>query len=267
MAFEELKKSQGVMWGSGPFEKVEAGIADMHGSIAEAIGPHQGRTWLDIGCGTGGVSVSAAASGATVTGVDLAPNLIATARERARESGMDIRYEVGDVEKLDFDEASFGIVTSSVGAMFAPDQEAAARELTRVCEPGGKLAISAWRPDGGVGDFFNFMRRFQPAPSPNQGVGNPLDWGREEHVQDLLGEGFELEFQELDSRFEIESGVDYWELFSHAFGPTRVLAESMNEADRADFRESFIEWAERDRDGEAIRQSRTYLLTTGTRRS
>lgn len=134
--FEELKKSQSVMWGSGPFEKVEV-------SIVEAVGPHGGRAWLDIGCGTGGVSVPAAASGAAVTGVDLAPNLIATARERAEESGMDIRYQVGDVENLDFGDADFGTVTSSVGAIFAPDQKAAAREMTRVCQPGGRLAISS----------------------------------------------------------------------------------------------------------------------------
>jgi len=266
MAFEELKKSQSAMWGSGPFEKIETSIADMHTSVAEAAGPHRDRAWLDIGCGTGGVSMIAAASGARVTGVDLAPDLIATATRRAEESGLDISYEVGDVENLGFDDAGFGTVTSSVGAMFAPDQQAAAREMARVCGPGGRLSLSAWRPDGGVGMFFDFMRDFQSA-APTEGVGNPLDWGREAHVRDLLGDSFDLDFEERDSPFEIESGVHYWNLFSHAFGPTRTLADSMDEADRAQFRDSFIEWAERDRDGDAIRQSRTYLLISGTRRA
>ena len=132
MAFEDLKKSQGQMWGSGPFEEVEASIADMHERVFEAAGPHDGRTWLDVGCGTGGVSVLAAADGAEVTGVDLAPNLIETATRRAKETGINATYEVGDVEALDFPEGAFEIVTSSVGAIFAPDHAATAAELARI---------------------------------------------------------------------------------------------------------------------------------------
>jgi SAM-dependent methyltransferase len=264
MAFEELKNSQSEMWGAGPFEEVEASIADMHERIVDSIGPDEGRAWLDIGCGTGGVSALAAAGGADVTGVDLAPNLIETATRRARERGMDVSYQVGDVEDLDFPDAAFGIVTSSVGAIFAPDQEAAAREMARVCAPGGRLVLTAWRPDGGVGRFFRFMRHFQPKPPP-EGVGNPLDWGREQHAEQLLGGAFELEFEEFDSPFEAASGEHYWDLFSRAFGPTRVLAESMDEEHHAEFREAFIAWAGQDRDGDRIRQSRTYLQITGTR--
>ncbi len=265
MAFEDLKKTQGEVWGSGPFEEVEASIADMHERIFDAIGPHAGRAWLDVGCGTGGVSALAAGDGADVTGVDLAPNLIETATRRAQENRLDAGYQVGDVESLGFANGTFGIVTSSVGAMFAPDQAAAAAELARVCAPGGCLVLSAWRPDGGVGEFFLFMRQFQPPPLP--GVGNPLDWGQEQHVQELLGGAFDLSFEEFDSPFEIASGEEYWELFSRAFGPTRVLAESMDDERRATFREAFINWAEQDRDGDSIRQSRTYLLTTGVRRT
>ncbi len=265
MAFEDLKKSQGQMWGSGPFEEVEASIADMHERVFEAAGPHDGRTWLDVGCGTGGVSVLAAADGAEVTGVDLAPNLIETATRRAKETGINATYEVGDVEALDFPEGAFEIVTSSVGAIFAPDHAATAAELARICAPEGRLALSAWRPDGGVGEFFLFMRQFQPPPPP--GVGNPLDWGQEQHVGELLGGAFDLSFEEFDSPFEIASGEEFWELFSRAFGPTRVLAESMDDERRAEFRDAFIEYAEGDRDGDMIRQSRTYLLTKGIRRS
>ena len=265
MAFEDLKKTQGSMWGAGPFEQVEASLADMHGRVFDRVGPHDGRPWLDIGCGTGGVSALAAADGADVTGVDLAPNLIETATRRAQVGGLSVTYEVGDVEDLEFDDGAFGIVTSSIGAMFAPDQKTAASEIARVCAPGGSLTLTAWRPDGGVGRFFKLMREFQPQPPP-EGVGNPLDWGREQHVQDLLGDFFELEFEELDSPFEIASGEEFWELYSHAFGPTRVLAESLDDERRSEFRQTFIEFAEQERDGDAIRQSRTYLQIGGTRR-
>lgn len=264
MAFEQLKEFQGAMWGSGPFEEIEALIADMHDALIERLAPQPGESWLDVGCGTGGVTTRAARAGATVTGVDLAPALIETARRRAAEQGLEITYETGDAEDLSFDDGSFEVVSSSVGVMFAPDHAAAAGELARVCAPGGRLGITAWRPDGGIGEFFGFMRQFQPPPP--EGAGNPLEWGREEHVTELLGDAFELEFVELDSPHEAESGEAEWELFSHAFGPLRTLADSMSEEDRARFREAFIEFAEQNRDGDKIVQSRTYLLTTGRRR-
>lgn len=264
MSFEDLKEFQGQMWGAGPFEEVEVHIADMHDALVGALAPEPGESWLDLACGTGAVAMRAAAGGAETTGIDLAPVLVETARRRADEAGLTIDYETGDCENLRFGDGSFDIVSSSVGVMFAPDQETAAAELGRVCAPGGRLGLTTWRPDGGVGEFFKFMRQFQP-PMP-EGIGNPLDWGREEHLQDLLCDSFELEFKELDTPFEVESGEKFWDLFSRAFGPTKVLADSMDEADREKFRQAVIDFVERERDGDMIRQSRTYLLTTGTRR-
>lgn len=264
MAFEQLKEFQGAMWGSGPFEEIESLIADMHDALVECLAPQPGESWLDVGCGTGGVTSRVARAGADVTGVDLAPALIDTARRRAGEEGLEITYEVGDAEDLSFDDGSFEVVSSSVGVMFAPDHAAAAGELARVCAPGGRLGITAWRPDGGVGKFFDFMRQYQPPPP--EGAGNPLEWGREEHVSELLGDGFELEFAERDSVLEIESGEAMYEIFSRAFGPVRTLVGAMEPEQRESFREAFIAFAEQDRDGDKLVQSRTYLLTTGRRR-
>lgn len=263
MDFDQLKQAQGRMWGSGPFEEMEANLADMHDALVASIGPKPDEAWLDLGCGTGGVASRAAAAGAKVTGVDLAPALIETARRRAAEAGLEIEYEVGDAEDLRFDDGAFNAITSSVGVIFAPRHQVAAAELARVCAPGGRIAISAWRPDGGVGDFFRFMRGYQP-PVP-EGVGNPLDWGVEENARSLLGQSFDLEIQTLDSPFLTESGEAMWDLMSRAFGPTRTLAASMDDSARAEFREAFIEFAEKDREGEVVRQSRTYLLIQGRR--
>jgi SAM-dependent methyltransferase len=263
MAFAELKEFQGKMWGSGPFEEIEALISDMHETLVEALGPRDGESWLDVGCGTGGVTTRAAHGGAEVTGVDLAPALIDTARNRAADDGLDITYEVGDAEDLTFEDASFEVVSSSVGVMFAPDH--AAGELARVCAPGGRLGITAWRPDGGVGKFFLWMRQFQPPPP--EGVGIPLAWGTEEHVTELLGDAFDLEFAEHDSVLEIESGEAMYDKFAHAFGPVRTLIDNMEPKRREEFRTAFIAFAEEDRVGDKLVQSRTYLLTTGRRKS
>ncbi len=136
MSFEDLKKFQGQMWGAGPFEEIEVHISDMHDALVGGLGPQPGDTWLDVACGTGAVASAAARAGADVTGVDLAPALIETARRRSKEAGLEVDYETGDCENLRFQDGSFDVVSSSVGIMFAPDQRTTAAELARVCAPG-----------------------------------------------------------------------------------------------------------------------------------
>ena len=130
MAYEELKQRQSVMWGNGPYQRITETITDIHEVVVERLAPESGDRWLDLACGTGAVAERAAAAGARVTGLDLAPVLIETAKERAAELGLEIDYVVGDVERLAFADASFDKVSSACGIMFAPDHEAAARSAT-----------------------------------------------------------------------------------------------------------------------------------------
>jgi len=266
MPFEELKQRQSKMWGSGPFELVADKIADVHELVAERIEPQPGEQMLDLACGTGGVSEIAARAGARVTGVDFAPELIETAKRRADERGLDVEYEVGDAERLRFDDASFDAVASSFGIMFAPDHAAAAGELARVTRPGGRIALACWTPEGSIGDMFRMTAQFQPGPPP-PGAGAPLEWGREEHVRSLLGDTFELRFENVVSvMIETESAEAVWELFSRAFGPIRTLVDTL-EPDRVEeLHRAFVDFHERYREGDEVRMPREYLLTLGTRR-
>lgn len=265
MAFEELKERQRVMWGSGPFERIEAIIADMHERVVQRLRPQPGERWLDVGCGTGGVAALAARAGADVTGIDLAPALVETARGRAAADGIPCRYEVGDAEQLPYEDASFDVVASTVGAMFAPDQGAVASEFARVLRPGGRLAFTAWRPEGGGGDLFRLLAPFQPPPP--EGVPSPLEWGREEHVRALLGDAFALEIEEHDSPYTPASGEEAWELFATAFGPLRTLVDALPPERVDELRRVFVAYHEEQRgDDGAIRVSRRYLLVLGTRR-
>ena len=100
MAFEELKSKQSVMWGTGPYQNITETIVDIHERVIERLDPQPGLKWLDLACGTGAVAELAAGQGADVTGVDLAPGLIETAKERAKERGLNIDYRVGDCENL-----------------------------------------------------------------------------------------------------------------------------------------------------------------------
>jgi SAM-dependent methyltransferase len=233
MAYEELKQRQSVMWGDGPYQRITETIADIHERVVERLRPAPGDRWLDLACGTGAVAERAAAAGARVTGLDLAPVLIETARQRAAERGI----------------------------MFAPDHEAAARELARVTRPGGQIALANWTPTGGLARMFDVMAPYLPAPPPS----SPFGWGEASRVRELLGDSFELTFEQHVSTLRIPSGEDYWELFSSSYGPTKTLADSLGER-RRELRRDWVDFFESTyrRNGEIV-HAREYLLALGTR--
>jgi SAM-dependent methyltransferase len=129
MGFEQLKEQHSAMWGSAPFERVSDSISSMHDHLVDRLAPSPGDRWLD-----------------------LAPALIETARSRAAEEGLPVRFEVGDAERLPYGDGSFDVVSSAVGVMFAPDHGAVAAELARVCRPGARLGLACWRPEGHASD-------------------------------------------------------------------------------------------------------------------
>jgi SAM-dependent methyltransferase len=264
MPFEELKERHAVVWGAGPYQGITETIKDIHQAVIDRLDPRPGHRLLDLACGTGAAAELAATRGADVVGVDIAPVLIEQARQRAAERGLEIEYLVGDAEALGLDSASFDLVASTCGVMFAPDHEAVARELARVTKRDGRVGLVCWTPDSGLAQMFQVMRPFQPAPPP--GVGNQFDWGREDYVSDLLGRDFELEFAHGDSVLEADSGESVWQLFSTEYGPTKTLAESLDDERREELRRNFVELHEASRVDGGLRFSRTYLLTVGTRR-
>ena len=264
MAFAELKARQSVIWGNGPYERVTNTIRDIHELVIERVDPKPGERVLDAATGTGAVAILAAKRGADVTGQDLAPVLIETARQRAAEEGVTVQFEVGDAEAMTYDDATFDAVTSTCGVMFAPDHEAIAGELARVTKPGGRLALACWTPEGGLGQMFKMMRPFQPPPAP--GAGSPFAWGTEEHVRELLGNAFDLELEEQVSDLKVASGEEYWRLFSSSYGPTKSAAEALDADRREEFHKTWVEFFEGQREGDRVVHHRQYLLTLGTRK-
>jgi ubiquinone/menaquinone biosynthesis C-methylase UbiE len=261
MAFEQLKERQSNVWGSAPFENVADSIADVHEAVVEAAGELDGRRLLDVASGTGELSAIAARRGADVVGVDFAPVLVETAQRQFP----DIDFRVGDAENLDFEDASFDVVTSTFGAMFAPDQERAAGELARVTRPGGTLVMANWTPEGAIGEMFRLTARF--APPPPEGAGVPVEWGRLERAEELLGDAFDLRTEKRFSTFEAESGEAAWQLFVASFGPVKTLAASLDDDRREEFHRAWVDMFEQDyRVGDKIVNPREYLLVSGTRR-
>ena len=264
MAFAELKARQSVVWGNGPYERITNTIRDIHALVIERSDPKPGERVLDAATGTGAVAIIAAKRGAEVIGQDLAPVLVDTARERAAEEDVTVQFEVGDAEDMRYDDASFDVVMSTCGVMFAPDHAAIARELERVTKPGGRLALACWQPNTGMHDVFKIMAPYMPPPAP--GAGSPFAWGDRDHVQELLGEAFELAFEEHDSPLCLPSGEDYWELFSNSYGPTKTAVEALEPDRREEFHRAWVEFGDARREGDQMVHHREYLLTLGTRR-
>jgi SAM-dependent methyltransferase len=264
MAFEELKERHAAMWGSAPFENVAGTLADMHETVVAAMDGGPGKKWLDIGCGTGELAFMAAATGADVTGSDLAPNLIDTARRQAAERGVDVTFEVGDAERLPYADASFDIVTSSIGAIFAPDHAAVASELARVCRPGGRLGMTAWMTGGGVDRFFEIINSYAPPPHPDAGV--PFQWAEPDYAEMRLGGTFELELSEHNSPMTEETPMALWELMSESFGPIKTLLGALP-PDRAEsFKQELLAYLEEERTEDGLDVERLYRLIVGTRK-
>jgi SAM-dependent methyltransferase len=264
MAFEELKLRQSTVWGSAAFEKVAASIADVHHAVVESLLPTPGAEWLDAACGTGELAFLAAAAGAHVTGMDFADALVDTARRQATEHGLHIHFDVGDVEAMPYADDRFDVASSTFGVMFAPNHTATANELARVIRPGGRLGLACWTPDGGVGEMFQLLARFQPPPP--EGAGSPLAWGNEAHVRELLGDAFELEIEERVSVHREASGQAYWDYLVAGFGPLKTLVESLDDQRRDELSHAWVDFTETMREGAEIAHRREYLLILGTRR-
>jgi SAM-dependent methyltransferase len=217
----ELKARHRAMWASGDYPSmVETFLLPLGPRLVEACGIEAGDRVLDVAAGTGNAAIPAAESGAAVTASDLTPELFDAGRQRAEAAGVSLEWVEADAEDLPFDDASFDVVMSSIGAMFAPHHEAVAAELLRVCRPGGTIGLLSWTPEGMIGGLFRMMGQYMPPPPP--GAQPPPLWGSEAHLRELLGDGVELTTLERGS-LEVdafERPQDYGEHFKQRYGPT-----------------------------------------------
>ena len=181
-----LKTKLRATWIAGDFGQIARYYTDGAQAFVNRLNLEPGTKVLDVACGTGNVALPAARAGAVVTGVDIAPNLVEQARENARSEGLNAKFEEGDAEALPYDDASFDVVATMFGAMFAPRPELVAAELKRVCRPGGTIAMANWTPTGFIGKMFKTVSSHVPPPP---GMSPPVFWGVEETVRERLGEG------------------------------------------------------------------------------
>ncbi len=222
-----IKERQQKAWSSGDYSKPGARLVIMSELLCEAVDLRPGRRVLDVATGNGNAALAAARRFCEVIGIDYVPALLVDARRRATAEGLQVSFQEGDAEDIPFPDASFDYVLSTIGAMFAPDQEKAASELLRVCRPGGKIGLCNWTPDGFVGEFFWTIGRHVPPPP---GLKPPVLWGTEERLRELLGEGISsLQATRRSFIFRYPSVRYYVDFFRTYFGPLQKAFEVLDD--------------------------------------
>ena len=181
---QQLKQRMRSTWIAGDFGQIAQYSAKGAEEFVNRLPISPVMRVLDVACGTGNLAIPAARSGAQVTGVDIAPNLLEQARHRAAAQNLPATFQEGDAEQLPYPDAQFDLVMTMFGAMFAPRPERVSAELARVCRPGGTIAMANWTPEGFVGKMFTLTSRYVAPPA---GIPAPVLWGVENVVKERLG--------------------------------------------------------------------------------
>ena len=233
-SIDQIKAAMRSTWMAGDFGVVAKTIAGpAEAFIARLAIPASSRV-LDVACGTGNAAIPLARQGCVVTGVDIAPNLLVQARERATTEGLTIQFDEGDAEQLPYPDASFDAVVTMFGAMFAPRPELVAQELARVLKPGGLLAMANWNPASFTGDMFRLGSKHVPPPP---GIPPPVLWGDDVTVRHRLAGHFtHIQTELIPVAFDLPTNpVGAVAFFRQYFGPTKMAFSRLDESGQAAF--------------------------------
>jgi len=223
----QLKSGMKATWMAGDFGQIAKFTVHEAEKFVGRIAIAPGSQVLDVACGTGNASIPTARAGASVIGVDIAPNLLDQARKRAADEQLNLRFEEGDAEDLPYGDQAFDVVLTMFGAMFAPRPEKVAAELLRVCRPGGIIAMANWTPQGFVGKSFQLTAKMVPPPP----VPSPVLWGEESVVRQRFASGAkQIEFTRQTARFAYPLPPREVGFFRQYFGPTQMAFSKLDTA-------------------------------------
>jgi 2-polyprenyl-3-methyl-5-hydroxy-6-metoxy-1,4-benzoquinol methylase len=271
-ATREVKAAARQAWAQGDYHRfATATVWELGPLLVHACGITPGQRVLDVAAGTGNTAIRAAEAGAEVVASDLTPEHFEAGRQEAEAHGVELEWVEADAEALPFAESAFDVVTSSFGAIFAPNHQAVADEMLRVCRPGGTIGLLAFTPEGLISDFFGALAPHAP-PLPPGALPPPL-WGSEEHVRELFGDRLEsLETTRGEYVERAASPRDYCELFKQTFGPVVAIYQSLaGQRDRlAALDRALLEFATRSNRGAADGPAEyhyEYLLVVARKRA
>lgn len=212
-----VKSRQQATWASGDYAVIGATLQIVGEQLCEGVDLRAGERVLDAAAGNGNATLAAARRFARVTSTDYVPALLDRGRKRAEAEQLDVAFEVADVEALPYPDASFDVVLSTFGVMFAPDHDQTARELMRVCRPGGRIGVANWTPAGFIGKLFRVVGTHVP---PMPGVRSPLLWGTDAHIQELFRGAATIAHTTRHFVFRYQSPEHFVDVFRKYYGPT-----------------------------------------------
>jgi SAM-dependent methyltransferase len=248
--------------GGRDYDQISFGVSDALAHAAQRLAPRSGERVLDVATGTGWSARNMARMGARTTGVDIAPDLLDAARDLSAHLDPPIEFLEADAEALPFEDRAFDAVISTFGVMFAADHAAAARELARVCRPGGRLALIVWAPEGAVQEFLGIIGKYNPNPPPEP---SPLAWGEPDHVTALLGDAFELTFEPGVNDHYLGGVEAAWNWYAAGFGPMKALIGALPPDALAAFKQEIDAYHAAYRVSSGLHVKREYLAILGRR--
>jgi len=212
-----VKSRQQVAWSTGNYAVVGTTIQIVGETLCEALDLRSGSRVLDVAAGNGNSTLAAARRWCDVTSTDYVAALLEAGRVRALAEGHSIKFQEADAENLPFADASFDVVMSTFGVMFTPNQEQAARELARVCKPGGRIGLANWTPESFIGQVFKTIGKYV---SPAPGVKSPALWGTQSRLQELFGNDAKaIRSTSRDFTFRYHSPQHWLDVFRTYYGP------------------------------------------------
>ena len=225
--FTAIKQRQQAVWASGDFAVIGTTLQIVGESLAEATDVRSDERVLDVAAGNGNATLAAARRFANVTSTDYVPSLLDKARERALAEHLAVRFLEADVEELPFPDASFDVVLSTFGAMFAPDHRRTAREMMRVLRAGGRIGLANWTPEGFIGRLFKVIGSYVAPPA---GVRSPALWGTEAHLAELFGNNARIDVKRRVFHMRYRSAAHWIQVFRDFYGPVHKAFASLDVA-------------------------------------
>jgi SAM-dependent methyltransferase len=238
-----IKGRQQKAWSTGDYGKVGVTLLIMAERLVEAADLQSGHKVLDVASGNGNSALAAARRFGEVTALDYVPMLLEEGRRRAEAEGLPVDFVEGDAEDLPFEDASFDVGISTLGIMFAPNQDKAAEELLRVVKPGGTIAMANWVPDGYIGELFKTIGGYVPPPP---GLKPPFRWGTEEGLDELLDGGIgSLQTRRRTMVWRFPSTGYHVDYMREYYGPLNKAFGALDEEGQNGLEQDLISLAER----------------------
>ena len=232
-----IKAKQQAMWASGDFAVIGTTLQIVGEQLCESLDLRSTARVLDVAAGNGNATLAAARRFAHVTSTDYVPALLERGQRRAEAEGLEVAFEVADAEALPYPDASFDVILSTFGVMFAPDHDRSSREMMRVCRPQGRIGLVSWTPEGFLGGLLRTVAKYVPPPA---NVRSPLMWGTVDHLQRLFAGAASIAHTKRTFAFRYESPEHFIHVFRTFYGPTHKAFAALDDAGKAALNDDLI---------------------------